>query len=99
MIPALEQELAAVIATRVGPAAKVTRLATGVIGACIPRKVDAAHLGVDVQCEWHARPPITDGKVELPRTLSWEEALGDPEARAIELSPPSAPTPTVCSAH
>jgi hypothetical protein len=87
VVPALEQELAAIIATRVGPAAKITRLAAGVIGACVPRKVDASELGVDVQCEWHARAPITDGKVELPRTLSWEEALGETaEARATELS-------------
>lgn len=87
VVPALEQELAAIIATRVGPVAKITRLAAGVIGACVPRKVDAPELGVDVQCEWHARPPITDGKVELPRTLSWEEAILDrAEARAEELS-------------
>ncbi len=87
VVPALEQELAAIIATRVGPSAKVTRLAPGVIGACIPRKLEAAEIGVDVQCEWHARSPITDGKVELPRTLSWEEAVGErPESRALELS-------------
>ncbi len=87
VVPALEQELAAIIATRVGPSAKITCLADGVIGACVSRKVDAAALGVDVQCEWHARPPITDGKVELPRTLSWEEAIGDGAAvRAKELS-------------
>ncbi|HZO14536.1 MAG TPA: hypothetical protein VFB62_14785, partial [Polyangiaceae bacterium] len=44
-------------------------------------------LGVAVQCEWHARPPITDGKVELPRTLSWEEVMGErAQQRADELS-------------
>ena len=87
VVGALEQELAAIIGTQVGPAALVTRLAPGVVGACVPRKINAPELGVAVQCEWHARPPITDGKVELPRTLSWEEAMGDRvEARSAELS-------------
>jgi hypothetical protein len=87
VVGALEQELAAIIATQVGPAAMVTRLAAGVIGACVPRKIGAAELGVAVQCEWHARPPVTDGKVELPRALSWEPVMGDSgERRAQELS-------------
>jgi tRNA A-37 threonylcarbamoyl transferase component Bud32 len=87
VVGALEHELAAIISTQVGPAAMVTRLAPGIIGACLPRKLDAPGVGVAVQCEWHARPPITDGKVELPRTLSWEEAIGDrAEQRAQELS-------------
>jgi hypothetical protein len=74
-VGALEQELAAVVQTTVGPSAMVTRLAPGVVGASLPRKIDAVQLGVAVQCDWHARPAITDGKIELPRTLSWEEAL------------------------
>ncbi len=87
VIGALEQELAAIIKTQVGPAASLARLAPGVIGACVPRKIAAAALGVEVQCEWHARPPVTDGKLELPRTLSWEEALDDKaQQRADELS-------------
>ncbi|MCC6525344.1 MAG: protein kinase [Polyangiaceae bacterium] len=87
VVSALEQELAAVIATQVGPQALVTRLAPGVVGACVPRKIVASELGVAVQCEWHARPPITDGQVELPRTLSWEEAFtGQAMERAQELS-------------
>ncbi|MBW2453766.1 MAG: protein kinase [Deltaproteobacteria bacterium] len=87
VVAALEHELAAIIATQVGPAAMVTSLAPGVMGACVPRKLNAGKLGVAVQCEWHARPPITDGKVELPRTLSWEEVMGgSAEARAAELS-------------
>ena len=88
VIGALEQELAAIIATQVGPSALVARLAPGVIGATVPRKLGGAEMAVQVQCEWHARPPITDGKVELPRTVSWEEALAPDRAlaRGIELS-------------
>jgi serine/threonine protein kinase len=86
VVGALEQEMAAIIQTRVGPAATVSCLAPGVIGASVPRKIDAPQLGVDVQCEWHARAPVTDGKVELPRTLSWEEAMGGVVERARELS-------------
>ncbi|MBI4700452.1 MAG: serine/threonine protein kinase [Deltaproteobacteria bacterium] len=87
VIDALEQELAAVVSTQVGPSALVSRLAPGVLGASVPRKLDAATLGVSVQCEWHARPPVTDGRVELARTLSWEQVVpGDPRRRAEELS-------------
>jgi len=87
VVPALEQELAAVIGTQVGPAGMITKFAAGVVAACVPRKVDASTLGVAVQCEWHARPPITDGKVDLPRTLSWEEGMPDTvRTRAEELS-------------
>ncbi|RLB63979.1 MAG: hypothetical protein DRI90_05705 [Deltaproteobacteria bacterium] len=87
VVAALEHELAAIIATQVGPSAMVTSLAPGVMGACVPRKLNAGKLGVGVQCDWHARPPITDGKVELPRTLSWEAVMGThAQARATELS-------------
>jgi hypothetical protein len=87
VVRALEQELVAIIATQVGPSAMITPLAPGVIGASVARKLDASHLGVAVQCEWHARPPVTDGKVELPRTLSWEEVVGERgNQRAQELS-------------
>ena len=87
VIGALEQELAAVIATLVGPGATLARLAPGVIGAAVARKLDATQLGVQVQCEWHARPPVTDGKLELPRSVSWEEAPAERvQVRAAELS-------------
>jgi len=87
VIGALEQELAAVLSTLVGPGVTLARLAAGVVGASIPRKVDATQLAVQVQCEWHARPPVTDGKLELPRSVSWEEVSADrAEARAAELS-------------
>ncbi len=40
-----------------------------------------------MQCEWHARAPITDGKLELPRTVSWEDVAAErAPARAAELS-------------
>ena len=87
VVPALEQELAAIIVTQAGPSSMVATLAPGVVAACIPRKLDAPRLGIGVQCDWHARAPITDGKVELPRTLSWEHAAGAVAAdRARELS-------------
>lgn len=87
VVAALERELCAVVATQVGPSVLLSRMAPGIVAACVPRKIDAAELGVAVQCEWHARPPVTDGKVELPRTLSWEETLSAAaEARAQELS-------------
>jgi hypothetical protein len=58
-----------------------------VVAASLPRKLDAADVGVAVQCEWHARAPVTDGKVELPRTLSWEEVVSERgRLRADELS-------------
>lgn len=86
VVPALEKELAAVVATHGGQAALVAVLAPGVVGACITRKVDSVAIGSAVQCDWHARPPILDGKMELPRTLSWEVLHGDAQARAQELS-------------
>ncbi|MBM4374845.1 MAG: serine/threonine protein kinase [Deltaproteobacteria bacterium] len=87
VIGALEKELAAVIGSAVGPGGELARLAPGVLGAAIPRKVDATTLGIAIQCEWHARAPVTDGKLELPRTVSWEECDATrAEARAAELS-------------
>jgi hypothetical protein len=53
----------------------------------VTRKVDPAALGAAVQCDWHARPPVLDGKAELPRTLSWEVLQGEAASvRAAELS-------------
>ncbi len=86
VVAALEKELAAVAATHAGQAAFVAPLAPGVVAACVTRKVDAVALGSAVQCDWHARPPILDGKVELPRTLSWEVLHGDVQTRAQELA-------------
>jgi serine/threonine protein kinase len=90
VVSALEKELCAVVATHAGAGALVAPLAPGVVVACVSRKLDAATMGGAVQCDWHARPPILDGKAELPRALSWEvsEAReGDgAAARAAELS-------------
>ncbi len=87
VVGALEQELAAVIVTLVGPGATLSRLAPGIIGASVSRKLDATQLGVQVQCEWHARSPVTDGKLELPRSVSWEGvAVELALVRAEELS-------------
>lgn len=86
IVPALEQELGAIVAAHAGAGAVTARLAPGVVGVCVARKVEPTALGADVQCEWHARPPILDGKVELPRTLSWEVVSGDPLLRASDLA-------------
>jgi serine/threonine protein kinase len=86
VVPALEQELGAIVAAHAGVGAVTARLAPGVVGVCVARKVEPTALGADVQCEWHARPPILDGKVELPRTLSWEVVAGDPLVRAADLA-------------
>ncbi len=61
-------------------------LAPGVVVACVSRKNDPAATGSQVQCDWHARSPIMDGKAELPRTLV-EVLHGENAAtRAAELS-------------
>jgi hypothetical protein len=87
VIRALERELSAVVASHARAPALIARLAPGVVAASVLRKADPAALGAAVQCDWHARPPITDGKVELPRTLSWEAVHAEaPDARAAELS-------------
>ncbi len=87
IVSALEKELAAVVASHAGQGALVAPLAPGVVVACISRKSDPAATGSQVQCDWHARSPIMDGKAELPRTLSWEILHGESAAvRAAELS-------------
>ncbi|MFO0617709.1 MAG: hypothetical protein U0414_34260 [Polyangiaceae bacterium] len=72
VVRALEQELAAVVKTMSGPASVVGPVAPGVVAAVVPKKLDATTVGTDIQCDWHARPPILDGRAELPRALSWE---------------------------
>lgn len=87
VIAALEKELSAVVASHAGQGALVAPLAPGVVVACVSRKNDPAATGSQVQCDWHARSPIMDGKAELPRTLSWEVLHGENAAtRAAELS-------------
>ena len=87
VISALEKELSAVVASHAGQGALVAPLAPGVVVACVSRKNDSAAMGSQVQCDWHARPPIMDGMAELPRTLSWEVLHGESAAtRAAELS-------------
>ncbi len=87
VVPALEQELAAVVKTQAGPTAFVAPVAPGVVAAVVTKKGDAGALGTAIQCEWHGRPPVLDGRAELPRTLSWEVApQGELGFRAGELS-------------
>ncbi|MFO0756109.1 MAG: serine/threonine-protein kinase [Byssovorax sp.] len=99
IIAALEKELTAVVASHAGSGALVAPLAPGVVVASITKKSDPTALGSNVQCDWHARPPIMDGKAELPRTLSWEILhAADPATRAAELSRECADTHGVLSA-
>ncbi|WP_437596044.1 hypothetical protein WMF28_26015 [Sorangium sp. So ce590] len=87
VIGALAQELAAVVASHAGAGALIAPLAPGVVAACVPRKADPAVMASAVQCDWHGRPPILDGRVEHARTLSWELLHGaDAGARAEEIS-------------
>lgn len=87
VIQALEKELAAMVGTVVGPSAVVGRVAPGVVAASIPRRFTCGTVGAQVQCEWHSRAPINDGKLELPRTLAWELVAGEHlEKRGAELS-------------
>jgi serine/threonine protein kinase len=87
VVAALEQELTAVVATHAGGQALIAPLSRGIVAACITKKQDASEIGSAVQCDWHGRAPVTDGKAELPRTLSWEILHGaGVSARAAELS-------------
>lgn len=87
VVVGLEKELAAVVATHSGQGAIVARVAPGVVASCITRKLDPVNVGAAVQGDWNARPPVLDGKVELPRTLSWEILHAtDPQTRGQELA-------------
>jgi hypothetical protein len=87
IVSALEKELCAVVGTHAGAGSLSAPLSPGVVAACISRKVDPAATGAAVQCDWHARPPVLDGKAELPRALSWEVLSGeDVVARAAALA-------------
>jgi serine/threonine protein kinase len=87
VLPALEQELTAVVASHAGQGAIVATIAPGVVAASVTKKNDPAAVGSSVQCDWHARPPVMDGKMEIWRTLSWEILhTPDASARGAELS-------------
>lgn len=86
VVSALEHELAAVAAGLGAGSMAVARLAPGVVAARAPAGADGRALAAAVQREWHARPPVVDGHLELPRSLCWELAIGDPGPRAAELS-------------
>ncbi|MBK8255200.1 MAG: hypothetical protein IPK82_21380 [Polyangiaceae bacterium] len=87
ILPALEQELLAVVASHAGQGAVVAPISKGVVAVNVPKKTDASAVGSSVQCDWHGRPPVMDGKMELWRTLSWEILHNvDPNERAMELS-------------
>ena len=86
VLPALEHELFAVVTTRAPSGSIVARAASGVVGASLPGGADLDAFAAEVQREWHFRPPVVDGALELPRSLTCEATAGDPIARAEALS-------------
>ncbi len=91
VLAGLEEELAAVVKAHGGAGVVVAPLARGVIGAAVPRKQEPSALAYAVQVDWHARPPIVDGRAELPRSLSWESLM--PARPSSSEAPNSAPGP------
>ena len=84
VLPALEHELSAMALTRAKDHALVGRLAPGVVGVVLVGADAAATLGAELLQDWHARPPLVDGLVEIPRALACEHVIGgDPEGRAF----------------
>ncbi len=88
LVAGLEEELASLVQARGGSGVVTAPLAKGVVGAALPKKQDASSFGAAIQAEWHARPPIVDGRAELPRDLSWEVCaeVSASVSRALELS-------------
>jgi hypothetical protein len=86
IVPALSQELSAVVQSLAPSRALVAEVAPGVVAASLPPGELALSFAADVQREWHTRAPVADGQVEHPRTLCFELASGDVLARAAELS-------------
>lgn len=86
VLPALEGELMALAITRATDHALVAKLAPGIIGIVLVGREEAQSLGAELVHDWHARPPLVDGRLELPRALSCELAGPAGTARADELS-------------
>lgn len=86
VLPAIEQELCAAVSARVPSKALVARLAPGVVAACLPLHVEVESFASELQRDWQGRPPVVDGQIELPRLLCWESVIGEPFARALDLS-------------
>lgn len=94
VIPALAQELVAMALSRATEHALVAPLAAGVVGVVLVGEDAAAQLGAALVHDWHGRPPLVDGRIELPRGLSCEVtqppregvSAGAVVARADELS-------------
>ncbi len=85
VVPSLVDELLAVAAAAGRGRMKVACLGGGVVAARV-HAADAEPYAAAVQREWHARPPIVDGRLELPRQLVTELARGDVAAAARELA-------------
>lgn len=85
VVPTLVDELVAVAASLARGKTKVATVGGGVVAARV-HAPDAEAYAADVQREWHSRPPIVDGRLELPRSLVTEVAHGDAAAAARELS-------------
>jgi hypothetical protein len=72
VIPALTEELIAMALSRATEHALVAPLAPGVVGVVLVGEAAATELGTTLVQDWHSRPPLVDGRLELPRALSCE---------------------------
>ena len=86
VVPALERELCSLVASAAPSKGLVARMAPGVVAACLPLHVEIEPFASELQREWQGRAPVVDGQIELPRSLCWETASGDPAARAHDLA-------------
>ncbi|MCS6900663.1 MAG: hypothetical protein RMJ98_13585 [Myxococcales bacterium] len=86
VVPALERELCSMVASAMPSKGLVARMAPGVVAACLPLHMEVEPFASEMQREWQGRAPIVDGQIELPRSLCWETASGDPLPRAHDLA-------------
>lgn len=85
VVPTLLDELVAVAASLAKGKTKVANMGEGVVAARVsPQELEA--YAAEVQREWHSRPPLVDGRLELPRSLVTEVCHGELLAGAAELS-------------
>ncbi len=85
VVPTLVDELLAVAASLARGKTKVACVGGAIVAARV-HAPDAESYAAEVQREWHARPPLLDGKMELPRTLVAELAQGELASAASELA-------------
>jgi hypothetical protein len=87
VIPALTEEVMAMALSRATEHALVAPLAPGVVGVVVVGEAAATELGTALVQDWHGRPPLVDGRLELPRGLSCEVVPPPPVPSAGEALP------------